>query len=102
MLPDVKMLALTATATPKVADDIQDKLGFKEKNLLKMSFHRENLSYLVRHVENKDAYLLNTLKKTTGSGVIYVRNRKATREVSDELRKNGISASYYHAGLSIV
>jgi len=100
MLPDVKMLALTATATPKVADDIQDKLGFKEKNLLKMSFHRENLGYLVRHIENKNAYLLNTLKKTTGSGVIYVRNRKATREVSDELRKNGISASYYHAGLS--
>ncbi len=100
LLPDVKMLALTATATPKVADDIQDKLGFKEKNLLKMSFHRDNLSYLVRHVENKNAYLLNSLKKTKGAGVIYVRNRKATREVSDELRKNGISASYYHAGLS--
>jgi ATP-dependent DNA helicase RecQ len=100
LLPNVKVLALTATATPKVADDIQDKLGFKEKNLLQMSFHRENLNYLVRSVENKYGYLLDTIKKVKGSGVIYVRNRKATREVSDELRKNGISASYYHAGLS--
>ncbi len=100
LLPGIKILALTATATPKVAEDIQEKLGFKEKNLIKMSFQRENLSYLVRHVENKNAYLLDTIKKTNGSGVIYVRNRKATREVSDELRKNGISANYYHAGLS--
>jgi ATP-dependent DNA helicase RecQ len=99
LLPKVKILALTATATPKVADDIQDKLGFKEKNLLKMSFHRENLSYLVRHVENKTGYLLNTLKKSKGSGVVYVRSRKATREIAEELRQNGISASYYHAGL---
>jgi ATP-dependent DNA helicase RecQ len=100
LLPNVKVLALTATATPKVAEDIQEKLGFKEKNTLQMSFHRENLNYLVRSVENKYGYLLDTLKKVKGSGVIYVRNRKATREVSDELRKNGISASYYHAGLS--
>ncbi|WP_347841495.1 ATP-dependent DNA helicase RecQ [uncultured Draconibacterium sp.] len=100
LLPAVKVLALTATATPKVADDIQDKLGFKEKNLLKMSFHRENLSYLVRHVENKTGYLLDTLQKVKGSGVVYVRNRKATREVAFELRKNGVSANYYHAGLS--
>ncbi len=99
LLPKVKILALTATATPKVADDIQDKLGFKEKNLLKMSFHRENLSYLVRHVENKTGYLLNTLKKSKGSGVVYVRSRKATREIAEELRQNGISANYYHAGL---
>lgn len=100
LLPGVKMLALTATATPKVADDIMDKLGFKEKNLLKMSFARENLHYLVRHVEDKNGYLLDTLKKVKGSGVIYVRSRKATREISDELRKHGISANYYHAGLS--
>lgn len=100
VLPNVKVLALTATATPKVADDIQEKLGFKEKNLLKMSFHRENLNYLVRGIENKNEYLLNTLKKVKGAGVIYVRSRKVTREVSDELRKNGVSANYYHAGLS--
>ncbi len=100
LLPKLKVLALTATATPKVANDIQEKLGFQEKNLLQISFHRENLSYLVRNIENKYQYLLDTLKKVKGSGVIYVRNRKGTREVSDELRKNGVSASYYHAGLS--
>ncbi len=100
ILPNIKVLALTATATPKVAEDIQNKLGFEKKNLLQMSFHRDNLSYLVRHVENKYAYLINTLKKVKGSGVIYVRNRKATREVADELRQNGITANYYHAGLS--
>ncbi len=100
VLPDVKFLALTATATPKVADDIQDKLGFKEKNLLQMSFRRENLNYLVRNVENKAGYLLDTLRKVAGSGVIYVRSRKATREIADELRKHRISADFYHAGLS--
>ncbi|QGY47322.1 RecQ family ATP-dependent DNA helicase [Maribellus comscasis] len=100
VLPDVKFLALTATATPKVAEDIQDKLGFKEKNLLQMSFRRENLNYLVRSVENKAGYLLDTLRKVSGSGVIYVRSRKATREISDELRKHKISADFYHAGLS--
>ena len=99
ILPWVKFLALTATATPKVADDIQDKLGFKEKNLLKMSFRRENLSYLVRNVENKSAYLMDTLRKISGSGIIYVRSRKAAREIADELRKHKISADYYHAGL---
>ncbi len=100
LMPDVPVLALTATATPKVADDIQDKLAFRKKNLLKVSFERENLSYLVRHVEDKNGYLLNTLKKTKGSGIIYVRSRKATREVAEELRKNGVAADYYHAGLS--
>ncbi len=98
--PKVPVLALTATATPKVADDIQEKLLFKEKNLLNISFERENLSYLVRHVEDKNGYLLKSLQKVKGSGVIYVRSRKATREISDELRKNRISADYYHAGLS--
>jgi ATP-dependent DNA helicase RecQ len=100
ILPNVKFLALTATATPKVADDIQEKLGFKEKNLLSMSFFRQNLSYLVRNIENKAGYLLETLKKTAGSGIIYVRSRKATREISDELRKHKISADFYHAGLN--
>ncbi len=100
VLPGTKFLALTATATPRVADDIQEKLGFKEKNLLQMSFRRENLNYLVRDVENKMGYLLDTLRKVSGSGVIYVRSRKATREISDELRKQKISADFYHAGLN--
>ena len=100
LLPDVPVLALTATATPKVADDIQEKLVFKEKNQLNISFERENLSYLVRHVEDKNGYLLKTLQKVKGSGVIYVRSRKATREIADELKHNRISADYYHAGLS--
>jgi ATP-dependent DNA helicase RecQ len=100
LLPNVKFLALTATATPKVAIDIQEKLGFEKKNLLQMSFHRENLSYLVRDMEDKTSYLLNTIKKVKGSGIIYVRSRKGTREIADELRANKISADFYHAGLS--
>ncbi|MFW5832451.1 MAG: DEAD/DEAH box helicase, partial [Prolixibacteraceae bacterium] len=92
ILPDVKILALTATATPKVTDDIQEKLGFKEKNVLSISFQRENLNYLVRRLENKNAYLIDTLKKVKGSGVVYVRSRKGTREISEMLRKNKISA----------
>ena len=100
LLPDLPVLALTATATQKVADDIQEKLSFREKNQMNVSFQRENLSYLVRHVEDKNGYLLKTLQKVKGSGIIYVRSRKATREVAEELRKNNISADYYHAGLS--
>ncbi len=100
ILPNAKFLALTATATPKVADDIQDKLDFKKKNILKMSFMRDNLSYLVRDMENKTGYLLNTIRKVKGSGIIYVRSRKATREIADELKTNNISADFYHAGLS--
>jgi ATP-dependent DNA helicase RecQ len=100
ILPDVKFLALTATATIKVAADIQEKLEFKHKNVHQVSFQRENLNYLVRTIENKMGYLLETLQKVKGSGIIYVRNRRATREIADELRKNKISADFYHAGLS--
>ncbi len=100
ILPDVKFLALTATATPKVVEDIQEKLRFREKNVLSISFQRENLNYLVRNLENKTAYLLNTLKQANGSGIIYTRSRKGTRETSELLRKNSISADFYHAGLS--
>lgn len=100
LLPGVTFLALTATATPKVVDDIQDKLGFEKRNVLSMSFQRENLSYLVRIRENKTGYLLETLKNVKGSGVIYSRSRKGTREIAAELRKNRISADFYHAGLS--
>jgi ATP-dependent DNA helicase RecQ len=100
LLPGVTVLALTATATPVVAQDIQEKLLFSEKNLLSMSFERSNLSYLVRQKEDKSGYLVNTLQKAAGSGIVYLRNRRGTREVKELLQKNGISAEYYHAGLN--
>jgi len=100
LLPGVTFLALTATATPKVVEDIQEKLGFERPNVLNMSFQRENLSYLVRHREDKMGYLLETLKNVKGSGIVYSRSRKGTREIAAELRKNKISADFYHAGLS--
>jgi ATP-dependent DNA helicase RecQ len=100
LLPGVTFLALTATATPKVVEDIQDKLGFEKRNVLSMSFQRENLSYLVRLREDKMGYLLETLKSVKGSGIVYSRSRKGTREIAAELRKNKISADFYHAGLS--
>jgi len=99
LLPDVPVLALTATATPTVADDIQDKLGFREKNVIRMSFYRENLSYVVRHTENKFMELKHILESVPGSGIVYVRNRMATKEISDFLNANGISCTFYHAGL---
>lgn len=100
ILPDTRILALTATATKLVANDIQDKLEFKTKNVLQVSFQRENLRYLVRHIENKMGYLLETLQKVKGSGIIYVRSRRATREIAEELQRNKVSADFYHAGLS--
>lgn len=99
ILPGVTFLALTATATKSVVDDIQEKLEFRKKNVLQVTFKRENLSYLVRTLENKNGYLLETLQKSKGSGIIYVRSRKATVEIAQELAKNGISADFYHAGL---
>ena len=98
-LPDVPVLALTATATPQVTDDIQDKLGFKEKNVIRMSFFRENLSYVVRKTENKLLELKHILDRVPGTGIVYVRNRAATKEVSDFLNSEGIPATFYHAGL---
>ncbi|MDX9812663.1 MAG: ATP-dependent DNA helicase RecQ [Bacteroidales bacterium] len=95
----VPFLALTATATPRVAEDIMEKLGFREKNIHRMSFARKNISYLVRTADDKNAYLINTLNRFAGSGIVYVRSRKRTREVAAMLLKNGISADYYHAGL---
>ncbi|MCQ2974034.1 MAG: RecQ family ATP-dependent DNA helicase [Bacteroidales bacterium] len=99
-LPNVPVLALTATATPQVADDIQDKLLFKEKNLFKKSFARKNLIYIVRHVVDKYSYLMKIVKNQPGTGVVYVRNRKKTREAAEFLQKNGVSADYFHAGLT--
>ena len=100
LLPsEVPFLALTATATPRVAEDVMDKLRFREKNMLKTSFERKNISYLVRDVEDKPAYLIKTLNKVKGSGIIYVRSRKKTREIAEMLVSKGISADFYHAGL---
>lgn len=96
----VPFLALTASATPQVIDDIMKKLAFREKNVLRTSFDRKNISYLVRKVEDKGSYLIKTLKKTEGSGIVYVRSRKRSKEVAELLVANGISADFYHAGLT--
>ena len=98
-LPGVPVLALTATATPRVTEDIQDKLGFAERNLIKMSFYRENLSYVVRRTENKQQELKHILDRVPGSSIVYVRNRIETKEIADFLNSQGISATFYHAGL---
>lgn len=100
LIPDVPFLALTATAIPKVVDDIQERLGFKEKNVFRKSFERKNIIYLVRELDDKLNYLIETINKVKGSGIIYVRNRKTTRETALFLQKNKISADYYHAGLN--
>lgn len=100
LLEGVPLLALTATATREVVDDIQEKLLFKEKNVFRVSFERENLSYVVRTVENKTGELLHVLQSVPGSAIVYVRSRQKTAEVVQSLRKAGISADFFHAGLS--
>lgn len=100
LLPNTPFLALTATATPKVVNDIQERLSFKEKNVFKKSFERQNLVYLVRQVDSKESELLKILSKMQGSIMIYVRNRKKTKEIATLLQSNGFSADYFHAGLS--
>jgi len=99
LLPEIPVLALTATATPEVVNDIQEKLHFREKNLFQKSFRRDNLAYVVRPAENKEEQLLKILNNVPGTSVVYVRNRKRTREIAEFLVKNGISAEYFHAGL---
>ena len=99
LLPDVPVLAVTATATAQVIDDIQDQLKFKRKNVLRASYYRSNLVYLVRSEEDKVNYLVKAVQKAKGTGIVYVKSRKLTREISDLLRKNDVSADYYHAGL---
>jgi ATP-dependent DNA helicase RecQ len=96
----VPFLALTASATPQVIDDIIKKLAFRGKNVLRTSFDRKNISYLVRKVEEKGTYLIKTLRKAGGSGIVYVRSRKRCKEVAELLVANGISADFYHAGLT--
>lgn len=97
--PEVPMLALTATATRPVIEDIQQKLQFREKHLLKTSFRRENLIYAVKYSENKDRDVVDMVKKLKGSGIIYVRSRRKSTEITRLLAKEGISAAFYNAGL---
>lgn len=97
----VPFLALTASATSHVAEDIMEKLNFRERNLLKTSFERKNISYLVRRAEDKGTYLVNTLQKAGGSGIVYVRSRKRCKEIAELLVSKGISADFYHAGLPV-
>ncbi|MBQ5627397.1 MAG: RecQ family ATP-dependent DNA helicase, partial [Bacteroidaceae bacterium] len=100
IFPSAPLLALTATATPEVVDDIQQQLNFREKNCYRMSFGRKNLAYVVRNTENKAAELLHILGRVPGSAIVYALNRKKTKEVCEFLTVNGITAEYYHAGLS--
>ena len=98
-LVDAPVIALTATATPKVAEDIMERLGFREKCLIKSGFERPNLSYIVRYCEDKLGQLLNICSSVAGTGIVYVRNRKKTEELASFLASQGISSSFYHAGL---
>lgn len=100
LLPGKPILALTATATPAVVDDIQDKLLFGAKNVFSMSFERNNLAYIVRNTENRAAEMLHILNKIDGCAIIYVRNRKETKELAEFLCNNNIKATFYHAGLA--
>ncbi len=97
--PDVPFLALTATATSLVVNDIMEKLEFRKLNVLKTSFARKNISYLVRQVEEKGSYLLKTLGSVSGNGIVYVRSRKRSKEVAEMLVANNVNADFYHAGL---
>ena len=109
LLPDVPILALTATATPQVVDDIQDKLTIKNSatgtiissgfNVFRMSFERKNLSYLVKHSDDKHYDLIRLLEQAQGSAIVYVRSRRHAREISEHLCEAGLSATFYHAGL---
>ena len=98
-LPETPILALTATATPEVIDDIQERLHFREKCVFKMSFARKNLAYVVRHTSNKSGQLIHILNSVSGSAIVYVRSRKRTKEYAEVLNATGISATFYHAGL---
>ncbi|OKZ11453.1 MAG: recombinase RecQ [Phocaeicola plebeius] len=100
LLPGVPVIALTATATPEVVSDIQQHLQFRQENVFRMSFERKNLAYVVRHTEDKESELLHILQHVDGSGIVYTRNRKKTKEISQFLNRNHITATFYHAGLN--
>ena len=99
LLPEVPVLALTATATPEVVTDIQAHLKFREGNVFRMSFERKNLAYIVRKTDNKTKEHLYILQRISGSAIIYVRNRRRTKEITELLMNEGITADFYHAGL---
>ena len=96
----VPILALTATATPEVVDDIQERLAFREKNVLRKSFARPNISYVVRESNKKADEIVHILNRVPGSAIVYVRNRQRAQELAAYLQEKGISADFYHAGLS--
>ena len=100
ILPDIPVLALTATATPEVVKDIQRQLAFREENAFRMSFERKNLAYIVRHTEDKFGELIHILNSTKGSAIVYTRSRRNTRETTEKLQAAGMSATFYHAGLN--
>ena len=97
---EVPILALTATATPEVVDDIQERLAFREKNVLRKSFARSNISYVVRESNKKANEIVHILNRVPGSAIVYVRNRQRTQDLAAYLLEKGISADFYHAGLS--
>lgn len=99
MLPDVPVLALTASATPFVADDIMNNLLFAEKNIIRTSFTRKNLAYAVRHTDDKNGMLLHVINNVEGSGIVYVRMREGAEKLAALLQEEGIAAEYYHGGL---
>lgn len=101
LLPNIPILALTATATPQVVNDIVTKLELKNHKIFSMSYARKNLSYVVRHTEDKLSQTIHILNNVIGSGIVYVRSRIRASSIANELIKNGISADFYHAGLSV-
>lgn len=101
VFPAAPVLALTASATPVVADDIMARLRFTHPHVYARSFSRPNISYIVRRAEHKDALLLKAVGSVPGTAIVYVRSRKRTREIAELLRSEGVSAAYYHAGLSV-
>lgn len=100
LLPEVPILALTATATPEVVKDIQQQLHFRQENVYQMSFERSNLAYIVRKTENKFKQLIHILNHMGGSAIVYTRNRRSTKEIAKLLQENNITAEFYHAGLT--
>lgn len=97
---DVPVLALTATATPRTVDDIQEKLHLRDPNVFRKSFARPNLTYTVQRCDNKQTELVHILQRTQGSAVVYVRSRKRTAEIASALHAEGITATFFHAGLN--